>query len=214
MPEIYKTYKHNPPHLFRSNAKYFITGSTYKKVKYLVSEEAKERLLKSIFIGFTDYDWVIEDWVILDNHYHLMVNAPENVETLSRIIQDIHKFTAIWINKNIDIGYNMEYIDRVDVKSNCSKKAKNKSTNTVGALHSYKNSKIFHNYWDTCISYERSYFARLHYIWYNPVKHGYVRDPKNWKFGSYSFRFKKDKSEIDEIVDNYPCDKVKVYDDF
>ncbi len=95
MQEIYKTYKHNPPHLFRSNATYFITGSTYKKVHYMKSDEAKERLLSSIYKGFNDYGWEIEDWVILNNHYHLMVNAPENAETLSNVIRDIHDLQLI-----------------------------------------------------------------------------------------------------------------------
>lgn len=131
MAEIYKTYQHNPPHLFRNNAKYFITGATNKKIKYLKSEKAKERLLKSIYKGFTDYGWTIEDWVILDNHYHIMVEAPEHAETLSRIIQDIHKFTAMWINKYVDVKNCMEDSDRVEVKSKNFSRGNNKSTNTV-----------------------------------------------------------------------------------
>ncbi len=69
MDIIYKEYKHNPPHLFSPNSKYFITGTTYEKNMWLKSNEAKERLLKSIIIGFDRYGWVLEDWVMLDNHY-------------------------------------------------------------------------------------------------------------------------------------------------
>ncbi|MCK4640224.1 MAG: hypothetical protein KAU06_02700, partial [Candidatus Marinimicrobia bacterium] len=78
----YKTYKHNPPHLFRSNSKYFITGATYEHVHYMKSDEAKDIFLNYLFKSFEHYNWVIEDWVVLDNHYHLMANAPENAETL------------------------------------------------------------------------------------------------------------------------------------
>lgn len=197
MPENYKIYQHNPPHLFRSNAKYFITGSTYEKVKYLKSNDAKERLLGSIYKGFNDNHWEIEDWVILDNHYHLMVNAPGNAESLGDIIRDIHRFTALWVKKNMERS--MECTNRVGA-----------CIDTVNALQ----KKIFHNYWDTCITYEKSYYARLHYIWYNPVKHGYVDDPIKWKFGSYYYRFAEEKDELKKIIDQYPCDRVKVKDDF
>ena len=80
--EIYKTYKHNPPHLFRSNAKYFITGAIYEKKYHIEEESAKQRLIESIDKGFSDYNWKLEDWVILHNHYHLIVEAPESAETL------------------------------------------------------------------------------------------------------------------------------------
>ena len=43
-----------------------------------------------------------------------------------------------------------------------------------------QSKKVFYNYWDTCITYENSYFTRLNYIWYNPVKHGYVDSPEKW----------------------------------
>ena len=35
--------------------------------------------------------------------------------------------------------------------------------------------RVWHNYWDTKLTYEKSYFARLNYVHQNPVKHGLVR---------------------------------------
>ncbi len=118
--------------------------------------------------------------------------------------------------------YNMECIDRVNVDLECiehlpniTKRRQGIDTRTItdGSLQKRQN-KRFHNYWDTCITYKKSYYARLHYIWFNPVKHGYVDDPFKWKFGSYFYRFSDEKNEIRKIIDEYPCDKVKVYDDF
>jgi len=43
--EEYKEYKHNPPHLFRSDAKYFITGATYEKKYFLLSDKANYKRL-------------------------------------------------------------------------------------------------------------------------------------------------------------------------
>lgn len=178
----YKTYPHNPPHLFIPNAKYFITGSTYKRVSYLKSDEAKWQLIISIQKAFKQYHWELEDWVILDNHYHLMGNAPDEVETLSKIINDVHKFNALWIKKNIS--------ESAGVK------------------------KIWYNYWDTCITYETSYFARLNYIWYNPVKHGYIDNPEDWELGSYHQRIREVEDGIERIKREYPWDKLNLKDDF
>ena len=180
--ETYKTYIHNPPHLFRPEAKYFITASTYRKQHLLTTDSAKEKLLHSIHKGFSDSNWTVEDWVILDNHYHLMVNAPEDPSSLGKIIQDIHKFTAIWMKQNIQ-------------------------TLTT-------QRRIWYNYRDTCITYEHSYYARLNYIWHNPVKHDYVEGASEWKFSSYHFRLENEKDLLTEIVKKYPCDDVNVYDDF
>jgi len=178
----YKEYKHNPPHLFVPNCKYFITGATYKKKRWFKSDKAKERLLKSIKIGFDQHGWLLEDWVILDNHYHLMGNASEINNSLPKMIQDIHKFVAMWIRKNVHESISAE--------------------------------KIMYNYWDTCITYEASYFARLNYIWNNPVKHGYTKSAEEWGFGSFIKRVEKDNEELEKIKANYPWDKVRVKDDF
>ncbi len=179
---IYKSYPHNPPHLFRQNAKYFITGATYLKRRFLSQPECKLHLLHSITKGCKKYDWTLEDWVILDNHYHLMLQSPGSPETMSLLFNEIHKFTAIWLKKNISI-------------------LKNKG-------------KIFHNYWDTCITYEKSYFARLNYIYFNPVKHGYVEIAEDYIFGSYHYRIKIEKGYLEEIKGKYPWDRVNVKDNF
>lgn len=180
--DFYKEYKHNPPHLFLPNTKYFITGSTYHRKHYLNGDEPKYALFESMKKGFTNKDWIIEDWVILDNHYHLMVNSPQDSTELGYIIKEIHKFNALWIKKNIQSARNEE--------------------------------KIWYNYWDTCITYEKSYFARLNYIWFNPVKHGYTDDPEKWIHGSYYYRMKNEKEYLDKILKGYPFDKLKIDDEF
>lgn len=179
---VYKTYRHNPPHLFVPNAKYFITSGTYHKQYYLQSRQAKEILIDSIIRGFTDQNWLVEDWVILDNHYHVIVNASEEAARLSKIMQTIHKFSSNILSKSIP------------------------------ELRIIK--KIWHNYWDTCLTYEKSYYARIHYLWFNPVRHGCVDNPEKWEYGSYYYRIKEGKNNVNKIIKEYPIDKIKVKDDF
>ena len=144
-----------------------------------------------------------------------MVNALDNSKSLPDIIREVHRFTALWIKKNI----NIESINQVDgYKRELTRLIQKGEQSLVvarsGQSKRPKKGKIFYNYRDTCITYEKSYYARLNYIWYNPVKHGYVDSPEKWKFGSYYSRFWKDVEEMQRLMKKYPFDKVKVKDDF
>src|SRR3990167_4244881 len=158
LDEVYKANKNNPPHLFRPNSKYIVTGSTYLKRRHLIDQDSKEQLLLTILKGCQKYGWKLEDWVVLDNHYHLILESPENADSLPGLINSIHRFSSIWIREN-------------------------KAINLP--------EKIFHNYWDSCITYEGSYFARLNYVYFNPVRHGYVSHPRDYRFGSYFYRYRR-----------------------
>jgi putative transposase len=173
----YKVYPHNPPHLFLPNGIYFITGATLHKIHYLKTDAAKEQTYNYMQKSFSHYGWHIHDWVILDNHYHIMAAAPQDAASLPHVINNFHRFSGLWIKKHLDL---------------------------IGE------DKIWHNYWDTCVDYEASYYARIHYLWFNSVKHGYVDDPKKWRFGSCASRHEK---EIEPVI-QYPIDKLKIQDDF
>ena len=181
MQELYKKYDHTPPHLFLSHAKYFITGSTYLKKHFLESKEAKIIAAHFMFKSFAHYGWEIEDWIILNNHYHLMANAPENALTLSKVIKNFHRFSALKIKKTV----------------------------------SYKKvpEKIWYNYWDTCITYEGSYFARINYIWFNSVNHDYTDKAEKWEFGSFYYRA-KNWNTVKDIIEQFSLDRINVKDDF
>ena len=95
----YRTYPHNPPHFFVPDTKYFITAATYKKQPYLKTPAVKEYLIDSLHKACNTYLWKLEDWVVLDNHYHCMLNSPEAPETLGKLINEVHKFSALFIKK-------------------------------------------------------------------------------------------------------------------
>lgn len=45
--------------------------------------------------------------------------------------------------------------------------------------------QVWWNYWDTCIRSERDYCNRLRYVFWNPVKHGLVEKPEDYRFSNY-----------------------------
>ena len=178
--EKYKEYAHTPPHLHKDSAKYFITAALFQKMKIL-DDDCKDKLLSSIMLACWNHNWSLEDWVILDNHYHIMVNSPKNESNISKFVSEYHKFTALYVKKSA------KYQDL---------------------------PKIFDNYWDTCITYERSYYARLNYIYFNPVKHGYADNAEDYRWGSFFHRYKKENKYLEKMKETYPFEGINVKDDY
>ena len=172
-----KRYIHAPAHLFLPGAKYWVTGSAYKHRKYFKAEHTKRKMLEILLIGCEKFNWQLEDWVILDDHYHLMLQSdPTGEKTIADLMNNFHKFSAMWIRKH--------YPQFKKVKH------------------------IFYNYWDVCITNEASYYARLNYLFYNPVKHGYVDKPEDYPFGSYYYRIKEQTDYLEELRKKYPFDRL------
>jgi putative transposase len=74
--------------------------------------------------------------------------------------------------------------------------------------------QVWQNYWDTCITYEKSYLSRLHYVHTNPVKHGLVEDATEYAFCSYRWFMEQGDDVLKEQVNRQPVDNVNVFDEF
>ena len=83
-----KKQAHRPAHLFLDNSPYFITASTHKK-RPLLNDAIKIQLLELMREAYQSCQWRFEHWVILNNHYHIMVHSDKG-EDLSKIIGRIH----------------------------------------------------------------------------------------------------------------------------
>ena len=81
MEDIYKAYPHNPPHYFVPNAIYIVTGSLLYNKRLLKEDNHKSLVCKILFERAAHWDWSLEAWSILENHYHFIARAPENALT-------------------------------------------------------------------------------------------------------------------------------------
>jgi len=177
--EILKKYKHNPAHLFLNHTSYMITVGIYKKLPYLETDEDKKLLLEIINEFCGEFLWELQEWVILDNHYHLMLKSFKGKD-LPRLLGKIHRKSAYLLKK------------------------KNKTS-----------SPLWWNYWDTCIRDEKDFFKRINYIYFNPVKHGYVTNIEDYKWSSYQeFLRRKDKEKMEKWFKIYGFEDLKIEDDF
>jgi putative transposase len=175
----YKQPKNAPPHYFEPGANHIITACTYKRVGILDPHKI-DHFLTTLFNLCQDLGWILDAWVVLDNHYHIIVTTSSKKYRLTDLIRPLHSKTARKFN----------------------------------SLDNRKGRKVWQNYWDTCLTSERSYLSRMKYVMLNPVKHGLVADPTEYPFSSYTWFVNSMENALVERVLSQPIDRVNVVDHF
>ena len=74
--------------------------------------------------------------------------------------------------------------------------------------------KVWHNFWDTRLTYERSYLARLNYVHQNPVKHGLVPVANQYSCCSAAWFERTCPAATVKTIYGFKTDQVQVPDDF
>jgi putative transposase len=84
----------------------------------------------------------------------------------------------------------------------------------VNRLENTSGRRIWFQYWDSCITYEKSYYPRLNYVHNNPVKHGLVPDAKLYLYCSASWFEGEADSLFRKKVESFRYDQIAVPDDY
>jgi len=177
---VYTEWAHSPAHLFIPKACYIVTARTYEKTKYFQSPQRLTLVLTTLFEQAERFEWRLQAWAVMANHYHFVAKAPENAKTLKAMLRSIHSITARAVNAE----------DRAPGR------------------------KVWYQYRDTCLTNERSYLARLHYVHTNPVKHGLVLRAENYRWCSMGWFVEKARAGFRRTVLSFPCDSISMDDDF
>jgi putative transposase len=74
--------------------------------------------------------------------------------------------------------------------------------------------QVMYQYWDRCITFDKSYYARLNYVIHNPVKHGLVEDARLYPFCSAAWFERNNPKSVCRRVYSYKYDTVNEPDDF
>jgi len=64
------------------------------------------------------------------------------------------------------------------------KKLHGRTSHQLNQEDGSRGRRVWFQYWDTLLTYERSYLARLNYVHQNPVKHGLVRQAEAYRWCS------------------------------
>lgn len=84
----------------------------------------------------------------------------------------------------------------------------------VNTLDGKAGRRVWHNYWDTCISTRQQLPERMKYVHLNPVKHGLVSDPMKYPYCGFRHILHVAPSASIEEVQSRQIDHVRVSDHY
>ncbi len=88
------------------------------------------------------------------------------------------------------------------------------SAKKLNRLDGTPGRKVWHNFWDTHITHQSSYFTRLRYVHQNPVRHGVVDSAANYPWGSQAWLERNAANSFVRTLERFKTDTVNVPDDF
>ncbi|MDQ6940696.1 MAG: transposase [Verrucomicrobiota bacterium] len=74
--------------------------------------------------------------------------------------------------------------------------------------------QVWHNFWETRLTYQKSYLARLNYVHQNPVRHGLVAMANQYRWCSAAWFERIASSAMVESIYRFKFDQLTVRDDF
>ncbi len=74
--------------------------------------------------------------------------------------------------------------------------------------------RVWYEFWDSHITYQRSYLARLNYVHNNPVHHGIVRVAMEYPYCSAWWFQQNANRAFQKTVASFKTDRLNVRDDF
>jgi putative transposase len=83
----------------------------------------------------------------------------------------------------------------------------------LNAMDGTPGRKVFYQYWDTHITFQRSYLARLNYVHQNPVHHGIVPIALEYRRCSAAWFERSARPSFVRSLRRFKTDRVKVVED-
>ena len=105
------------------------------------------------------FDFEIIAICVLPNHIHMILN-PDNIKKYPNIITSI----KYYFSRHYDVGV---------------------ETPTYGYVNKGEKGVFQRRYFEHTICSQEELNKHINYIHYNPVKHGYVKNVKDWKYSSF-----------------------------
>jgi putative transposase len=85
---------------------------------------------------------------------------------------------------------------------------------TINELDGVPSRKVWHNFWDTRLTFERSYLARLNYVHHNAVHHKLVPVANQYRWCSAAWFERTCPPSTVKTIYSFRTNQLKVPDDF
>lgn len=88
------------------------------------------------------------------------------------------------------------------------------SAKLLNQLDGYPGRKVWFQYWDKCLTFEKSYFSRLNYVTNNPVHHGLVPVANLYPFCSAGWNERNLATPEQRKIASFKFDQLNEPDEF
>jgi putative transposase len=89
-----------------------------------------------------------------------------------------------------------------------------KTAKWINKIENAAGRAIWHNFWETRLTHERSYLARLNYVHQNPVKHGLVPTANQYPWCSAGWFERTARPAQVKTIYGFKIDRLNVLDDY
>lgn len=184
----------NRPFDFEFEQPYHIYNRGANKMQLFYEESDYEYFLRKIAIYSEKFPNIeFFSYAILPNHFHfLLVNHDTELPSSNSMFRDktaSRKPTISQFMQKVQQSYALFF------------SAKHKDKKKHKGL-------VFEGRFQARVVLDEGYQSHLqNYIEYNPVKHGLVKDPKDWEYSSFNFNTRKE-SSFEKTFLNDPFDPV------
>ena len=150
---------------------YFFTVVTYQRIKIFNRPDNAALLRQAIEKVRKSHPFRIDASVLLPEHFHCIWTLPQGDADFSTRWRLIKSYFSRKFNTN-SVGWVEE---------------RNPTQKPISASRSKKSEKAIwqRRFWEHLIRDEQDFKHHVEYIHYNPVKHGFVKAPKDWAFSSF-----------------------------
>ncbi|HEV7472791.1 MAG TPA: transposase [Pyrinomonadaceae bacterium] len=121
---------------------------------------------------------------------------------------------AVFSNHYHFVGHSPPTDDNAESLSKMLSLLHEKTAKWINKLDGSIGRQVWHNFWDTKLTYEKSYFARLKYVHLNPVKHGLVSVATAYPWCSAGWFERTARPAQVKTIYSLRIDKINVYDEY
>jgi putative transposase len=140
---------------------YFFTLVTHHRRSFLCEADSIDLLRRSFKYVMQRHPFKIDAAVILPEHLHCIWTLPEG-----------------------DSDYSMRWrLIKTFFSRRCGQEVRGEVS--ISRRHKKEQAVWQRRFWEHCIRDEQDWSRHVEYIHYNPVRHGLVRAPRDWKYSSF-----------------------------
>ena len=121
---------------------------------------------------------------------------------------------AVFSNHYHFVAHSPEHDDSAESLSAMLGLLHEKTAKWINRLDDSRGRQVWHNFWETKLTYQKSYLARLNYVHQNPVKHGLVVVANQYPWCSARWFERTARPAQIKTIYSLKTDRLKVYDEY